>query len=104
MGIGCIWFNLASHILCTGLILIGVFTYAYSIKNIFALFYEGGSDRFLGLLDKEERNEEFFALESLYSLVKPISIRLPDEVSTYKLAKIHKREKEIESSIAEEEG
>lgn len=97
-GIGGAWFGYLTGIESTIFVLIGIGTYSWAVRISFDALLSGGEDRLLELIDADVKDDEFKALESFYSLVKPISIKLPDEVSAYKVEKLHKKEAQMQKA------
>ncbi len=73
----------------------GLALYAYAIKQGFNIMLNGGEDKLIDLIDGKIKDDEFIALERTYSFIKNISERLPQELSDYKLNKLHGKEKEL---------
>lgn len=96
------WTGFITGLLGVVIIVVGVFVYAWAVKEAFMILLNGGEDRFLELIEINDKNAEFFALEKLYSLVKPISIRLPVEIEAYKVTKLHNKEKELQELLNKE--
>jgi len=94
LGLGGLWFKAFNISLSISFIFFGIVIYGYCIKIAFNALLSGGKDRLLELIKSNVKDKEFLALESLYLLVKPISLRLPDEVGSYKLSQLLDKEKE----------
>lgn len=105
LGAGTIWFKPLETITGIIVLVIGLISYGAAIKKAFDSMLSGGEDRFLEIFENKtkENAEEFAALESMYLIVKPISLRLPVEVCDYKLLKIHAKEEELLAQAKERE-
>lgn len=77
------------------IIMLGIGFYAGALWKGFKTMLNGGSEKLIDLYKNGEKNEEFRSLESIYSLIKPISERLPDEIADYRVDMLHNFEKDL---------
>lgn len=95
------WFRVIPVGIGSIMALVGVGLYAFILREAFAALASGGEDRLIELVLKDKKSEadvnEIKSLESMFNAVKPISSRMPEEVSHYRFTRLHDLEQKLKA-------